>query len=62
VPTAFRAKYRLGGTPQTLLIGKTGRVEKVWTGAYLGATKAEIEKTFSVTIPEIAIKPVTGKQ
>lgn len=54
VPEAFQLKYRLGGTPATLLIDKSGKVSNLWTGAYVGETKQQIERTLSVSLPELS--------
>ncbi len=43
--------YRLGGTPQTLVISPEGRVVANWSGAWTQKTQAEIEVFFHVTLP-----------
>lgn len=45
--------FRFGGTPETILIGADGRVLEVWSGAYMGAMKKEIESRLSVTLPDV---------
>lgn len=37
----IRRDYRLGGTPETLLVAADGRVTKIWTGAYQAELKKE---------------------
>lgn len=51
VTDAVRAYYRLGGTPQTILISVRGTVQQSWTGAYVGETLQEIERTLAVKLP-----------
>jgi hypothetical protein len=43
--------YRLGGTPQTIVIGSNGRVVRTWIGAYQGAVAQEIEQYFHLRLP-----------
>jgi hypothetical protein len=41
----------LSATPQTVVVGPKGAVEKAWVGAFDGKTKAEIESFFKVQLP-----------
>jgi peroxiredoxin len=50
--------YKLRGTPQTFLISPTGKVLRVWTGAYGGSLKTEIEGYFKVKLP--GLPPASG--
>lgn len=43
--------YKLGGTPQTLLLSPDGVVLKNWTGAYANGLAEEIEKSLGVELP-----------
>ena len=45
--------YKLGGTPQTIVISGDGHVQKNWMGAYLGATKTEVETFFGTKLPDL---------
>jgi peroxiredoxin len=45
--------YKLGGTPQTLVISGDGRVQKNWMGAYMGETKTDIEAFFKTKLPDL---------
>lgn len=45
--------YKLGGTPQTLVISGEGRVQKNWMGAYTGANKTDIEAFFGIKLPDL---------
>jgi len=45
--------YKLGGTPQTIVVSSEGRVLKNWEGAYVGEQKAQIEAFFHVTLPGV---------
>jgi peroxiredoxin len=48
-----RAAYKLGGTPQTIVVSPEGRVVQNWMGAYVGDQKSQIEAFFDVTLPGI---------
>jgi len=41
----------LDATPQTVVVGASGTVEKAWQGAYLESNRKEIEKYFDVKLP-----------
>lgn len=56
-PGAIRA-YKLGGTPQTLVISPEGRVVKNWQGAWINKEKSDIEAFFHVTLPGIQLTSV----
>jgi peroxiredoxin len=43
--------YKLGSTPQTIVISPEGRVLQNWMGAYVGAQKSQIEAFFRVSLP-----------
>jgi peroxiredoxin len=43
--------YKLGGTPQTIVVSPTGEVLKVWTGAFAEETQKEVEEYFGVSLP-----------
>lgn len=51
-----RVAYEMNVTPQTVLIGADGTVEKVWTGLIQGAERDEIEKQFGVPLPALAAR------
>lgn len=42
-------------TPQTIVVASNGRVMRSWTGAYIGATKLEIERYFGARLPDIRL-------
>jgi hypothetical protein len=44
-------KLHFDGTPQTVVVGVGGRVEKSWQGAYLTNNQQEVEKFFGVKLP-----------
>jgi hypothetical protein len=48
-----REQLKLRGTPQTLWIGADGKLIKTWEGAYIGSVKDQIERAFSVRLPEL---------
>lgn len=43
--------YRLGLTPSTVLISKTGKIMKAWSGAYAGPIADEVSKALIVSLP-----------
>lgn len=46
--------YRLGTTPQTIVVSPEGQVLRIWDGAYEGELKREIENYLKVRLPGIA--------
>jgi peroxiredoxin len=52
-----RVEYSLGGTPQTIVVGRDGRVLRSWQGAYTGKNAAEISEYFQVTLPGLLDAP-----
>ena len=44
-------EYKLGSTPQTIVISREGKVLKNWIGAYTGQQQSEIEQFFGITLP-----------
>lgn len=46
-------EYRLGSTPQTIVIAPNGKVLRNWVGAYTGAQQAEVEQFFGISLPGI---------
>jgi len=52
-PDTVRA-YNLGGTPQTIVISSSGKVEQNWEGAFVGEVKSEVEKYFGIALPGIS--------
>jgi peroxiredoxin len=49
---ASRSQYHLYSTPTTFVIARSGKLLKIWAGAYLGQTRSDIEHFFSVQLPE----------
>jgi hypothetical protein len=47
--------YKLGGTPQTLVISPEGRVLQNWHGAWTKKQQSDIEAFFHVTLPGIQL-------
>jgi peroxiredoxin len=45
--------YKLGSTPQTIVISTEGKVLQDWVGAYVGEQKSQVEAFFHVTLPGI---------
>lgn len=52
--------YGLQGTPQTLVVGGDGVVEKVWLGAFHGEQQAEAERFFDTELPGVVMAPASG--
>jgi peroxiredoxin len=52
-----RQEYKLGNTPQTIVISPGGKVVQNWVGAYAGPKQAEVEKFFGVKLPGLAPGP-----
>lgn len=46
-----KVAYEMNVTPQTVLIGADGTVEKVWTGLIQGAERDDVEKQFGISLP-----------
>lgn len=50
------AAYRLGPTPQSIVVADAGRVQKSWVGAYRGETAGAVEQFFSLQLPGLTQK------
>ena len=49
--------YKLGSTPQTIVISPEGKVLQDWAGAYTGDQKSQVEAFFHVTLPGLRELP-----
>jgi peroxiredoxin len=49
--------YKLGSTPQTIVISTEGTVLQDWVGAYVGAQKSQVEAFFHVSLPGLRELP-----
>jgi peroxiredoxin len=49
--------YKLGSTPQTIVISPEGRVLQNWMGAYVGDQKSQVEAFFHVSLPGLRVLP-----
>jgi len=49
-----RVQYKLGGTPQTLVVAPGGRLIKNWRGAYQTTMLNEVESFFGVVLPGLS--------
>jgi len=49
--------YKLGSTPQTIVISPEGKVLRNWMGAYVGDQKSQVEAFFHVTLPGLRELP-----
>ena len=43
--------YRLGTTPETIVVSPNGAVLGTWDGAYTAGTKAALERFFAISLP-----------
>ena len=48
-----RLRYRLFDTPQTIVLDRQGRVEKIWVGSMTSRLRADVEDYFGVALPEV---------
>jgi peroxiredoxin len=55
-PETLRA-YKLGSTPQTIVISPERKVLQDWAGAYVGDQKSQIEAFFHVSLPGLRDLP-----
>ncbi len=46
-------EYKLGGTPQTIVVSPQGVVMKTWSGAFAEETQKDVESYFKVRLPGI---------
>jgi peroxiredoxin len=53
--------YKLGSTPQTIVISSEGKVLQDWAGAYVGHQKSQIEAFFHVALPGLRADPEADK-
>jgi peroxiredoxin len=49
--------YKLGGTPQTIVVSPEGKVLQDWAGAYVADRKSQVEAFFHVTLPGLTAIP-----
>jgi peroxiredoxin len=49
--------YKLGSTPQTIVISPEGKVLEDWAGAYVGDQKSQVEAFFHVSLPGLRDLP-----
>lgn len=52
-----KKSYKLGGTPQTIVVSPEGKVLQDWVGAYSGDQKSQVEAFFHATLPGITATP-----
>jgi len=43
--------YKMGGTPQTIVVSSDGQVLQNWNGAYTGEQQKQVEEFFGITLP-----------
>lgn len=51
LPVAVGSAYKLGGTPQTIVVSNQGKVLKSWMGAYSGKLQQEVDDYFHTRLP-----------
>ncbi len=55
IPSSVSARYRLGSTPETIVVSSTGKVLKSWSGSYTQEPiKADVEHFFALQLPSVA--------
>jgi hypothetical protein len=55
IPSSVRARYRLGSTPETIVVSSNGTVLKSWSGAYTQEPiKSDVERFFALQLPSTA--------
>jgi hypothetical protein len=47
-------EYKLGNTPQTIIVSPEGKVLQNWIGAYTGIVQNEVERYFGIKLPGLA--------
>ena len=57
LPADLRAAYGLGVTPQTIVVGRNGRILKTWSGAYTSEMERQIESYFGIDLPGLTSSP-----
>jgi peroxiredoxin len=60
ISDTVRTHLKLGGTPQTIVVSKEGRVVKNWRGAFVGALKKDVESYFSIALPGAEVGEVSS--
>ena len=53
LPLVPMKQYKLGGTPQTIIVSPKGEVLKVWSGAFAEDLQKDVESYFGVSLPGI---------
>ena len=54
IPKESGDAYKMGGTPQTVVVSSQGQVLQSWVGAYVGDQKSQVEAYFKVTLPGVS--------
>jgi peroxiredoxin len=54
LPFFTTSTYKLGGTPQTIIVSQEGRVLKNWMGSYEGTLEQEVEDFFQIQLPGVS--------
>ncbi len=57
LPPETLKTYKLGSTPQTIVISPEGKVLQDWVGAYVGDQKSQVEAFFRVSLPGLRELP-----
>jgi hypothetical protein len=53
LPILTMREYKLGGTPQTIVVSPQGQVTRIWSGAFAEDLQREVEDYFSMKLPGI---------
>lgn len=54
LPFSVTSAYKLGGTPETIIISPEGRVVTAWPGAYTDQFQRQVENFFNVRLPGLS--------
>lgn len=52
--------YKMGGTPQTIVVSPEGQVLQNWNGAYTGEQQKQVETFFGISLPGLKADSKVG--
>jgi hypothetical protein len=56
IPFDVTSAYKLGATPETIVVSPEGKVLKIWRGAYEGGVLREVEAYFGLSLPGLSAR------
>jgi peroxiredoxin len=51
VSAEAKTAYKMGSTPETIVVSPEGKVVQAWPGAYVDKSKSQVDSYFQVTLP-----------